>query len=283
MRRFWIWAVCMAFAALSFASLVGGQTPADSAAAGAKQRLAYMVGVIQDYTFASDDIGSKSAGQFVPQPLLRYSDPTRDLMDTSASALIDAGVWRLGEEGRPTALVVLEIYRAKDGKGTLAHEFISLSPQRFSLSHKEKSVQWEATGTDLKFVPLKEAPPPAKTAAGRLTQMRQLARRFTARETLGENVIECRLMSQPIDRYASEAEGIIDGAIFAYANGTNPELAVVLEADKTGWKYGILRLGAARSSVQLDDREVASFPFFGDYGRREGAYTSTSHAVELPE
>jgi hypothetical protein len=283
MRRSLIGAVFVAIVALWFTPPVGGQTPADSAAAGAKQRLAFMVSVIEDYKFSSDDIESKSAGQFVRQPLLRYSDPTRDLMDTSASALIDAGVWRLGKEGRPTALVVLEIYRSADGKGTLAHEFVSLSPQRFSVSQQDKSVQWQATGTDLKLVALDRAPTPAKSAAGRLTQMRQLARRFTAKETLGENFIACRLMSQPIDRYQSEAEGIIDGAIFAYANGTNPELAVILEADKSGWKYGVVRLGAAKSSMLLDDRQVASFPFFGDYGRREGTYTSTSHAVELPQ
>src|SRR5580704_4906111 len=40
--------------------------------------------------------------------------------------------------------------------------------------------------------------------------------------------IECRLLPQPIDRYKSAAQKIVDGAIFVYANSTNPELAVVL-------------------------------------------------------
>ncbi len=261
---------------------VAAQENPDAQAAG-KQRLAFMEGIIGNYEFSSDDIKADSAGTFIPKPLLRYSDPTRDLMDTKASALIDAGVWRLGKEGRPSALVVLEIYRAADGKGTLAHEFISLTEHKFSLAHKDETIQWDATGTDLKLTSLKDAPPPAKTPPARLAQMRQLARRFVAKETLGDNVIECRLLSQPIDRYQSEADGIIDRAIFAYANGTNPELAVVLEAAEKGWKYGVVRLGAAKSSVLLDDREVVSFPFFGEYGRKDGAYTSTSHAVELPK
>jgi hypothetical protein len=241
-----------------------------------------MEGIVAGYDFSSSELAADSAGKFVPQALLRYSDPTRDLMDAKVSGLVDAGLWRLGKEGRPTALVVLEIYRSADGKGTLAHEFLSLSKKKFSLAHERHAVQWDAAGTELKFARFEKATSPAQTAAARLTQMRALARRFTAKETLGDDVIECRLLSSPLDRYAAPADGILDGAIFAYANGTNPEVGILLEADKEGWKYGIVRLGAAKSAVELDGREVASFPFFGDYGRREGAYTSTSHAVELP-
>ena len=265
----------------SLPSFAAGQEKVERQAE-AKSRLALMEKAIAGYEFASDELKPDPAGAFIVKPLLRYSDPTRDLMDAKASGLVDAGVWRLGKDGRPTALVVLEIYRSPDGKGTLAHEFVSLSQRKFSLAHPQHSVGWEATGTDLKLVPLADAPPPAKIGSARLTQMRTLARRFTAKETINDNVIECRLLSAPITRYESESEGIVDGAIFACANGTNPEIGVVLEADKKGWNYGIVRLGAAKATVELDGREVASFPFFGDYGRREGAYTSTSHAVELP-
>src|SRR5438132_886597 len=84
-------------------------------------------------------------------------------------------------------------------------------------------------------------PKPALTAAARLTQMRQWARRFAATERVNDGSIECRLLSQPIDRYQSATEKIVDGAIFAYANGTNPELAVVFESDGERWWYGTLR------------------------------------------
>lgn len=267
----------------AFMAHTKAQQPADAQAAAARQRLALMEGVVGGYEFSSEEIKSDSAGMLIAKPLLRYSDPTRDLMDAKASALADAGVWRLGKEGRPIALVVLELYRAAEGKGTLAHEFISLSGKKFSLSHQAQMIQWDATGTDLKLTPFQDAPAPANSSAARLAQMRRLARRFVAKETLGDNVIECRLLSQPIDRYQSDADGIVDGAIFAYANGTNPELGVVLEADKEGYRYGAIRLGAAKSSLYLNEREVVSFPFFGEYGRRDGAYTSTSHAVEVPQ
>jgi len=263
------------------ASFALGQEGAAREAA-VKSRMALMQATVAGYDFSSDELKADPSGTFVPKPLLRYSDATRDLMDAKASGLVDAGVWRLGMEGRPTALVVLEIYLSAEGKGTLAHEFVSLSEEKFSLTHPQHSVAWEASGTDLELARITADRPPARSAPLRLTQMRSLAHRFTAKETINDNVIKCRLLPQPLTRYESETNGILDGAVFAFANGTNPEIGVVLEADKESWKYGVVRLGAAKATVDLDGREVASFPFFGDYGRRDGTYTSTSHAVELP-
>ena len=111
--------------------------------------------------------------------------------------------------------------------------------------------------------------------------MREIARRFAVRETLKEEQIPCRLLPQPIDRYESASGDILDGAIFAFANGTNPETGLVLECDKNRWSYGILRLSSAEARIELDGQEVASYPFFGEYGRRTGSYTSTSRPIQL--
>jgi hypothetical protein len=129
---------------------------------------------------------------------------------------------------------------------------------------------------------LEDGPAPAKAAAGRLVQMRSLARQFSVRETIADEVIECRLLSQPIDRYQAAHAGIVDGMIFAFANGTNPELALVIETDGKAWTYGVVRLSSAATAVSLGEREVASFPFYGDYGRRDGGYTSNRRKIELP-
>jgi hypothetical protein len=249
-----------------------------------KRRLEFMQAAIADLQVTSKEIDSDASLQFAPQPLLRYSDPTRDLMDPAASVLADAGVWRLGREGRPTALVVLENYRSGNGSAVMAYEFISLAPEKFTVQLKSRSdVGWEATGTEMKPAPLPNAPRPAESGAARLAQMRQLARRFTVREELSGNQIECRLLPQPIDRYQTTNGKSLAGAIFAFANGTNPEAGVILECDGQTWSYGVFRLGAAALTVQLDGRQVAAFPFFGEYGRRDGAYTSTSHAIPLAE
>ena len=111
--------------------------------------------------------------------------------------------------------------------------------------------------------------------------MRQLAKRFAAKEKFNNETIELRLIAQPIDRYQSEAEKITDGAIFALANGTNPEIGILLECDSERWVYGILRLSAAQSSVTLDGKEVVAYETFNARGRRDGPYNSGSHKIEL--
>jgi hypothetical protein len=111
--------------------------------------------------------------------------------------------------------------------------------------------------------------------------MRQLARRFAARERIKDDVIECRLLTQPIDRYQSAAEKIADGAIFAFANGTNPELGVVFESDGGRWLYGTLRFTSAESSVLLDGQPVAAFDPYNPRGRAGGPYHNGSYKVEM--
>jgi hypothetical protein len=247
----------------------------------AKQRLEIMQAAVGGLEVEPAELKGKAALTFAPKPLLRYSDPTRGGgNEAAANVLLDASVWRLGTEGRPTALVAVEIYEAPDASRLLAYEFLSLSATKFSLRHKTEKIRWDATGSalDLKEVP--DAPKPAATAAARLAQMRQLARRFAAKERLKNESIECRVLTQPIDRYQSPAEKIVDGAIFAYANGTNPEVGVVFESDGERWRYGILRLTAAELSVTLDGRPVAAYDRFDPRGRTDGPYHNAAHKME---
>src|SRR5262249_2184213 len=68
------------------------------------------------------ELKSKATLAVVPKPVLRYSDPPRGGVLASTNVLLDAGVWRLGTEGRPTALVTIEIYQNRDGSRVLAYE-----------------------------------------------------------------------------------------------------------------------------------------------------------------
>jgi hypothetical protein len=260
--------------------LLLAQEPIDDDAA-SKARMALMEQTIAGFEVTSDANLPKAALTFAAKPLLRYSDPTRGT--AQGNILLDATVWRLGESGRPTALVTLEIYRSSAELALLSYEFASLSDAKFTLRHKQhEKVVWNATGSAAKMSPLEGAPPPAKTAAGRLIQMRQLARQFAARETLFGESIECRLLAQPIDRYASPDSKLTDGTIFAFANGTNPELGLVLECDEERWSYGVVRLSAAGSTLVYSGREVASFPP-GDFRTASGTYSSTAHDIALPK
>jgi hypothetical protein len=245
----------------------------------AKQRLELMQGAVDSLEIVSSESKPKAALTFASKPLLRYSDPTRG-KDVAANVLLDAGVWRLGTEGRPTALVTIEIYQAADAR-VLAFEFLSLSETKYSLKHKTEKIRWDPAGSALKLEELPDAPKPAATAPARLAQMRQLARRFAAKERINNESIECRLMAQPIDRYQLEADKIADGAIFAFANGTNPEVGVVFESDGERWRYGTLRLTAAELSITLDGREVAAYEHFNPRGRTDGPYHNGWHKIAM--
>ena len=84
-----------------------------------------------------------------------------------------------------------------------------------------------------------------------------------------------------IDRYQPDAAADTDGAIFALANGTNPEIGVVLESDGRRWRYGVLRLGAAAMAVTLDGKPVAAFEHFNARGRTDGPYHNGAVKIEV--
>src|SRR5688500_16316280 len=91
-----------------------------------KKRLAVMQAAVSDLVAESSELKPKVALAVTPEPLLRYSDPTRGGVKTESAnnVLVDAGVWRLGAEGRPTALVTIEIYQAPDGARVVSLEFL---------------------------------------------------------------------------------------------------------------------------------------------------------------
>jgi hypothetical protein len=240
----------------------------------AKRRLEFMQAAVGSLEPESSEVKAKAALTFAGKPLFRYSDPTPRVV------CLDAGVWRLGAGGRPTALVTVEIYQAPDGARVLSYEFLSLTEKKFSLKHRTEEVRWDATASGLDLKELPDAPKPAATAAARLAQMRQLARRFAARERYNNEATESRLIAQPIDRYQSEAEKIDDGAIFVLANGTNPEIGIVLESDGERWRYGVLRFCSAAAAVTLDGKEVAAFERFDARGRRDGPYNTGSYKIK---
>ena len=51
--------------------------------------------------------------------------------------------------------------------------------------------------------------------------------------TTAKSEWELRLMPTPLLRYSSATNKIIDGALFAFAQGTNPEALVLVEAVET--------------------------------------------------
>lgn len=61
----------------------------------AKQRLEFMQAAVGSLEAESSELKPKTALAVASKPLLRYSDPTPRVV------CLDAGVWRMGAEGRP--------------------------------------------------------------------------------------------------------------------------------------------------------------------------------------
>src|SRR5205814_2480882 len=88
-------------------------------------------------------------------------------------------------------------------------------------------------------------PEPATTRPGRLIQMRKLAMTFEGYiGTPAARKQELRLLPQPIYRFPEAAA--YDGAVFAYAQATDPEILLLVRADsqaaKPAWEFAAARM-----------------------------------------
>jgi hypothetical protein len=191
----------------------------------------------------SKDFPSKFSGK----PLFRYTDPAR--------GYVAASVWRLGEFGRPKAIIATELNPAAYKRPSICYEYASLTDEPFIA--KWQRTEWSPKGTLYRFKSIPNAPTPEATPALRLIQLRALARRFTADEVVDGQKYELRLLPQPVDRYVPSREARADGAIFFFTFGTNPEVVLLIESDGSEWTYGVGRLtGAQEVSLKLEDSIV---------------------------
>ena len=94
--------------------------------------------------------------------------------------------------------------------------------------------------------------------------MRLLAREFRARIKAvnrgGDIDEELRLLAQPVYRYKSEDPTVLDGAIFSFVRGTDPELLLLIEARKVDsgvvWEYALAPMNSFEFQAFHRDREV---------------------------
>ena len=111
-----------------------------------------------------------------------------------------------------------------------------------------------------------DASPPSDKAPQRLVQMKALLGQLAAYEVgrTGSRY-ELRLMPRPLHRYNDDKAKVVDGAIFAFAYGTNPELLAVIEARGSAasaqWQIGFARCGTAEQHVLLKAKEIYTLPY----------------------
>ena len=119
------------------------------------------------------------------------------------------------------------------------------------------------------------APPPARSAAQRLSQMRALARDFSAStKDRNQRHLELRPLPQPLFRYESTDPDVLDGALFAFVTSTDPEALLIIEARKPApadgalWQYAICRMTDLELHMRHKGKEVFAAPLI-PYGTLE--------------
>lgn len=193
-----------------------------------------------------------------PQTFARSAHPVLKYTNPVTSRFAEGVMYFWLDERRPVAAVSTSI---RDD-GAIYWELSSLSDKPLRLS-RNGSVVWKPKSGGHPSARVPEAPPPAETAAARLIQMRQLARRFRLREERREAWQDGRLLTQPLYRWDHAADGVIDGALFGFAETTDPELLLMFEArhgdgDAPQWWFSVAKMTSSPVEVYLDDRQIWS-------------------------
>jgi hypothetical protein len=201
--------------------------------------------------------------KLTPVPVLRWRNVVRGQEGEAMMV-----VWP--HKGRPVAMA--SIYPWKD---RINHEFDSLSRQAKLIAKDKDRLIWAPATPGVEFRDVPKAPRPAKTPAERLRQMKVIAEGFQATMTgwaaNDSDQEPLRLLPRPLYRYdlakAKEPDPkLIDGVLFAFVLGTDPEVVLILEAIRPGdeaakqdeavWQYACVRSTSGGLEVRHGDEVV---------------------------
>lgn len=194
--------------------------------------------------------GDERQLQLVEKPIMRWAN------DDDWSG--DVFVWT--HLGRPEVIGCILSGPSGEANRNVFHEFHLLSSEPIAAADLLTKRRW-APQEGLKFTPVADAPEPAKTAAGRLLQMRQISRKFTAHMEAG-GPWELRLLPQPLFRFGDEDSDVVDGALLCYVwtKGTDPEVILQLEcrksAGKLAWHFAPVRFSNREVWLKFAGQEV---------------------------
>ncbi|QEG43595.1 hypothetical protein [Roseimaritima ulvae] len=248
----WLIAGCLAWACVIGSAW--GQPPLDTlpdARARIQKQEARLLSTLQ--MTPADAVGSPQPIALSKKPVLRYDDPTR--------ANEFGSVWLWSADGRPTAL--LDSYRHTEGLWAMVT--VQLDDGAFDVA-MDGQPWWTPREPEVNWLPVPNGDSVAANERTRMIQMRNIARKFAAHEFWDPNNsrFELRLLPRPLHRYKDTARGIQDGTVFVFANGTNPEIILMLEARGKGsdlaWQMGFARLGHAEMHVLLDQQTIWTVP-----------------------
>jgi hypothetical protein len=191
--------------------------------------------------------------KFHENAVMRWSNPV--------GTVKDGAVYIWSDRGRPQA--IFKLYTFDDA--LFSHEWQSLTESPIVAESDGKTV-WNPTEPGIKYVELPDASKPAETAAERLRQMKALAGKFSATYThvpITAKPDELRLLTQPLFRFETSGDPkCLDGALFGFSQGTDPQGLLLFEARKIGethrWHYAFARMATGSVKARLREKEIFS-------------------------
>jgi hypothetical protein len=189
-------------------------------------------------------------------PVLRW--------DNHRSRIVDAATFLWVADHRPQVIGGMWI---KDGHSYFDLQSLSAQPLTATVDGTRR---WSTSRAGMTWQAVANGPPAAASRAERLRQMKQLAQEFSIHAIKNApdydegSIWRFRLMAQPVYRYPEEAA--VDGAIFAYAQGTDPEAYQLLEAREvekvSRWHFGFAPACVWELHAHRGEREVWMRPMW---------------------
>jgi hypothetical protein len=229
---------------------------ADDEAKATKEAIAEVADVFERVKIESFASSEWKTSRLAEKPALTFGDPTRG--NTRGT------LWTWGEKGRPS--VVAEVYRVSTFDGWVL-VFFNTSGGKVKAS-LDGNDWWNENQSTSKFEDLADTPKPAATNAARQRQIKSIAGRFSAHQFWDpdNSRFELRAIERPLLTYADPENGILDGALFTFANGTNPEILLMVEARAGSngkpdrYQFAVGRLAHAELHLAFDEKEIYSAP-----------------------
>lgn len=185
-----------------------------------------------------------------PNSILRWSNPV------AGEVYGNVFVWT--HNGRPEVIGSIFQWYSPNTHGS--HEFHSLTVHSLE-GTREGELVWMSPEAGVAFNSVPKQPLVADTQAIRIRQMRAIARRFQIQKTDREDVTrQLRLLAQPIYRYGGDNSDVLDGSLFVFVQGTDPEVFLMIEARNVGearqWQYALVRMNSVEFVAKYQDQEV---------------------------
>lgn len=203
-------------------------------------------------------------------PALRFSNPVRELLSDGTTFFYFDGP-------RPIAAVSLSI-RGQASTPRRVWAEVSLTAP-VTLNCRRNGAEFWSPKDDLPgWKPAPEALVPGGTAASRLVQMREIARRFEVEVLRKEVWTMSRLLTQPVVRFADPRTHTVDGAAFVFAEATDPEVLLLFDArteadsDVPRWYYLLAKMSSPPTRVRFDGREIWTTEGFWKAPNPTGSY-----------